>query len=96
MMPTSTATPAAHDPQVTTPAPSAPPEDSKSGAAANTTAPPPVLEADGSFVFVYTIDPLITKRLLTRTGRAKREQMLIELPKYVDRIIRRALENEVF
>ena len=98
MKPASPAILAAHKPPEANPAPTAPPDNPKSGAAAQTTtAPPPAtLEDDGSYLFVHSVDPMIVRRLLTRTGRATREQMLAELPRYVERIIKRALENEVY
>lgn len=98
MKPTSTATPAAPDSPAAEQASSAPPEPPKPGAAAKVTAPPPTvsLDQDGSYSFLYTIDPQITRRLLTRTGRGTKEAMLAELPRYVDRIVKRALDNEVY
>lgn len=97
MKPASPAILAAHKPPEPSPAPTVHPDDPKSGAAAQTTTAPPVkLEDDGSYVLLYTVDPMIVRRLLTRTGRATREQMLAELPRYVERIVKRALENEVY
>lgn len=96
MTPTRTAAPAAPKPPKPTSA-SVPPDKPQSGAAAPTTAPPPVkLEDDGSYQFIYQIDSMITRRLMTRTGRATKEEMIAELPRYVERIVKRALENEVY
>lgn len=98
MKPTSTATPAAPNPPAASPATSTPPDTPKPGAAAQVTAPTPdvKLDQDGSYTFVYSIDPQITRRLLTRTGRGTKETMLTELPRYVERIVKRAFENEVY
>lgn len=93
MKPSSAATPTAPLSPKEPTAPSAPPE---LKGAASATAPPAVLETDGSYIAMYTVDPSIVKRLLTRTGRADRAAMEAELPRYVERIIKRAVENEVY
>lgn len=112
MKPASPAILAAHKPPEANSAPTAPPDNPKSGAAAQTTtAPPPnkpesidkTMMLDLSVgtgcdyaEFIFRVESAVVRRLLTRTGRATREQMLAELPRYVERIVKRALENEVF
>lgn len=58
--------------------------------------PASVLDSNGAFTFLHTIDPQETKRLLTRTGRGTREEMERELPRYVERIVKRAIESEIY
>lgn len=54
------------------------------------------IEEDGSYIHIHHVDPLIVKRLLTRTGRATREEQERELPDYIKGIVNRALAAEVF
>lgn len=74
------------------------PKPAKTGAVASSLAAPPapVLSQDGSYEFIYVINPQETRRLLTRTGRATREEMERELPRYVERIVKRAVESEIY
>jgi len=73
-----------------------PPVSNPQGAVASAPAAPTALNADGSYDFLYTINPQETRRLLTRTGRANREEMEKELPRYVERIVKRAVESEIY
>lgn len=106
MTPTRPAPPAAPKPSKAAKTPSASP-DTPTGVVAQPASTPPAptttrlevlsqQEHDLGCEFIFSIDPQITRRLLTRTGRATREQMWGELPKYVERIVKRALENEVY
>lgn len=80
------------------PAKPASPASAQTGAAASSPVAPPasVLNENGSYEFIYQIDPQETKRLLTRTGRGTREEMERELPRYVERIVKRAIESEIY
>lgn len=80
------------------PAKPASPASAQTGAAASSPVAPPasVLDPNGAFTFLHTIDPQETKRLLTRTGRGTREEMERELPRYVERIVKRAIESEIY
>lgn len=92
MSPTGSATPPKPKSPKAHTAPSAPPDQG----AASTTAPPAILESDGSYIAMFTVEPGVVRRLLTRTGRPTREAMEAELPRYVDRVFKRAIENEVY
>jgi len=78
-------------------APSTPPEQPPAGVdTVSPTPPAPILDQDGSYSFLYTIDPPTVKRLLTRTYRPDREEMEKALPRYVETIVKRAIDTEVW
>ena len=96
MSPSVSANPAKRNPPAAKAAPT-PTEKPSSGVAdPAAAAPPTTLDEDGGYTFVYKIDVREAKRLLTRTGRGTREEMEKELPRYVERIVKRAIDSEVY
>lgn len=91
MTPTASANPAKHKiPPISS-------EKPQTGAAAPAAAAPPtILDDDGGYTFVYKVEQREARRLLTRTGRSSREEMEKELPRYVERIVKRAIDSEVY
>ena len=93
MTPTASANPAKHK------APPVSSEKPSSGAADPAAAAPPaptILDEDGGYTFVYKVEKREAQRLLTRTGRTGKLEMERELPKYVERIVKRAIDSEVY
>ncbi len=92
MTPTASANPAKHK------APPVSSEKPQIGAAVPAAAAPPatILDADGGYTFVYKVEKREAMRLLTRTGRSTVAAMEAELPRYVERIVKRAIDSEVY